>query len=299
MDDETRNAIYAGNFKVFAEVSPRRVDQLIRPLEGWVNDLAKCKKELEKIIPAGTGQLVPIVMSSTPVTITVAEVEVTGKQAGLFSQGDTLDTRIHDDASERLSLAEDISKQSIDVGHSIVEELERRPVSAEELEFMISVSPDERITRNVIQMARSERIDIDFHDGGRQLGGFRNVPSEVVSEKIITVMGCRVTSDLKGGVLQLYIKEPEDLLHAGWCKRNEVRVISDEDSFHGQIARLARVLKVEFDCHIGLSEKMVNGKRSMVLLDILDHEPILRDATRYLQALAEAAPRTADEGTIP
>lgn len=287
MDDETRNSIYAGNFTIFAEVTPRRVNQLIRPLEDWVNDQLHCKKELEKITPPGTGQLVPVVMSSAPVTITIAVVEVMGKQAGLFSKGENIDIQVRDDANERLGVAADISTRAIDLGRTIVEEMERRPLSAEELQIMISASPDEKITRNIIQMARSGKLDIDFQHGSRQVGGQKNVPSRVLSDKTYLLRGCRVLADLGDGMLKLYVQESEDLRRVGLCKQNELRVESDENSMDGKIARFACIFKTVFNCHIGVSEKVNNGKRQPVLLSIIEPLPILLEAKENLAALTQ------------
>lgn len=287
MDDETRNSIYAGDFTIFAEVTPRRVEQLCRPLEDWVSDQLQCKKQLEKVTPPGTGQLVPIVMSSVPVTLTIAAVGVAGKQAGLFSQGKGTAIEAGDDAIDRLNVAADISKKSIDVGIAIVEEMERRPLSAEEMQTMISSSPDEKITRNIIEMARSGKLDIDFENGSRQVGGQKNVPSRILSEKTYLLRGCRVLADLGDGMLKLYVQESEDLRRVGLCKHNELRVESDENSMDGKIARFACISKAVFDCYIGVSEKVNNGKRQPVLLSIIEPLPILLEAKENLAALTQ------------
>lgn len=285
-NNEIRKTVEVGNFAVFAEIPVIKIQQKYLLLDDLVKILENCLRDIKNVTPAGMEQLVPIVIFLSDFSI--ATVNVINDQGSLFHDAESINESALEEAQFKVDLATEIATNAIDVGNNIANLLRISPLSAEDVNDMFENTPDENISRHVAARARGFKTSIEFNNSSKTVGGLSNVPIEVMSEEKFIIKDCKVSADRGHGELRIHINSPSsELINSGFTKSGEVVVKSDPLSFQGILIRHAHAIGAKFDAEIGVIQKIKDKKNSLILLNVMNSDLLVREINAHFLNLVE------------
>ena len=309
----------------YAPISSTTIEGTTHPvtLNGFVRSIEAVHTVLEGITRR-TRNAIFMVEASSSLTVTV--VVPSGHQGSLFGGEETPQTE-HDqlvfdgspespaapgtgprDASKKVDRIEQsaqaeaellalegrrISIAAIDVGNNLAIRAESEPLRIEDLPAVLSGSPSEKISRAAYSLARDTERRIRFLADNRVIGGRKQIPADLLSERIFALRGCHILASADGRRFRLrgQSDDPEwiDLIRS---YPDALRLQTIDSDTAMETLRLAEATNLPIDLDVCVAERVKTGKRSITPIRVCNLAAFIAALRERLNQLEEqdAAP---------
>lgn len=231
------------------------------------------KRKLDQLIPSKLGKLLPIVMANGEFSIALGML--VDDQGSLQENQSGVMESAREEINQKFKEAEKISISSIKEGNKISKEMLRSNISRDDLTEMLTEVPDERVVRNVIDLARHPKTIVDFKHSSQTIGGSLELAKDVVANGKVRLNNCKVVGVFGYGEFDVDTEDIYKIRERQDTRKNIVRVTCDPSSPLSFFMHLAGGVPARFDFEVRVTEEIKSKKLKFVVTKLVDPMQVL------------------------
>lgn len=265
----TSEKIAAGEFEILVETGVTNKKQKFMTLESLIIQLKRYRNKLNHITPSKLGKLLPIVMIDGEFSVAVGMV--LEDQGSLLETAKSIEESARQEIIEKFKEAEKTSIASIKEGNRIAKDMLKSKILREDLVEMLVDVTDERVVRNVIDLARDTKTIIDFKHSSQTIGGSLDIPKDLAGSQKISYQNCKIVAFAGNNDFDIEIDTESETKNP----KKLIRVSCDKSSSLNMLMHLAGSVSARFDCELRAIEEIKSKKLKLVVINLPEPMQIL------------------------
>lgn len=261
--------IAAGEFEILVETGVTNKKQKFMTLDSLIIQLRRYNSKLNQITPSKLGKLLPIVMIDGEFSVAIGMV--LEDQGSLLETAKSIEESARQEIIEKFKEAEKTSIASIKEGNRIAKDMLKSKVLREDLAEMLVDVTDERVVRNVIDLARDSKTVIDFKNSSQTIGGSKDIPKDVAGSQKISYQNCRIVAFAGNNDFDIEIDTESETNNP----KKSIRVSCDKSSSLNMLMHLAGSVSARFDCDLRAIEEIKTKKLKLMVINLPEPMQIL------------------------
>ena len=258
-----------GEFEIFVEAGVTNKNQKFMTLDSLIIQLRRYSRKLNHITPSKLGKLLPIVMIDGKFSI--AAGMVLEDQGSLLESAKSIEESARQEIIEKFKEAEKTSIASIKEGNRIAKDMLKSKILREDLAEMLMDVTDERVVRNVIDLARDSKTVIDFKNSSQTIGNSLDIPKDVAGSQKISYQNCRIVAFAGNNDFDIEIDTESETKNP----KKSIRVSCDKSSSLNVLMHLAGSVSARFDCEVRAIEEIKSKKLKLIVINLPEPMQIL------------------------
>jgi hypothetical protein len=258
-----------GEFEIFVETGVTNKKQKFMTLDSLIIQFRRLSSKLNQITPSKLGKLLPIVMIDGEFSI--AAGRILEDQGSLLETAKSIEESARQEIIEKFKEAEKTSIGSIKEGNRVAKDMLKSKILREDLEERMLDVTDERVARNVIDLARGSKTVVDFKNSSQTIGGSLDIPKDVAGSQRISYQNCRIVTFAGKNDFDIEV----DVESENKNPKKSIRVSCDKSSSLNVLMHLAGSVSARFDCEVRAIEEIKSKKLKLMVINLPEPMQIL------------------------